>query len=1313
MASLILGVAGTALGPSLFGSGFSLLGLSVTGAQLGGALGAAAGMLIDDAIAPGRHYHRTGSRLSDVNVTASTEGAPIPKLFGRIRVSGQLIWATKFKETVTTAQKTSGGGKGSQSVTVSDTEYDYSISFAVALCEGAVTKIGRVWADGNLIDISQFTTRFYPGDETQSPDPLIEEIEGAGNTPAYRGLCYIVFEDMPLAEFGNRIPQLQFELIRSIASKNPDSLENRLRSVALIPGAGEFVYATQVVTEDDGEGGTIPENAHNAASTADMMASLDELQALAPNLGSASLVVGWFGNDLRAGEIQIRPGVEAAAKTTYPETWSVNGVARADAHVVSQFQGRPAYGGTPSDQTVVAAIQDLKSRGLNVMFCPFLFMDVPIGNALPDPYGGAAQAPYPWRGRITIDPATDKTGAATAQVANFFGNASPTDFSVDGTSVSWTGGVDWGWRRAVLHYAHLCAAAGGVDAFLIGSELRGLTQSRDGATSYPAVAALKALAAGVKSILGSDTKVGYAADWSEYNNHQTGDADGAVLFNLDPLWSDANIDFIGIDNYMPLSDWRDGTAHLDYDAQNGPTSIYDVDYLSGNIRGGEDYDWYYKTLADRDAQARTPIADGTCNKPWVWRAKDIWNWWSNAHYDRADGTQSAVSTGWVPQSKPIRITELGCPAVEKGANQPNVFVDPKSSESFLPHYSNGERDDLIQRRFLEAHLKFWSDDANNPASGIYSGRMVDTSNIAVWCWDARPFPFFPSRGDVWGDAENYRLGHWLNGRLGSVMLPDLVQSLCESAAFEAFDVSGLMGIVTGFAVTDTISPRDAIAPLALAYHFDGVESEGELRFVMRGQPNPLLLSQSELVPASGDPGFGFQLTRAQESDLPVASRISYIDAEADYRAGVAEARKLTGRSDRVAQSSLPLVMDQGQAIGIGERLLEDAWVMRESAAFALPPSQLALDPTDEVLLDAGGRTRRLRLTEIGDAGQRQIQAVATDPSVYEFISGPQRTPGANASLTVMGRPVVSFLDLPLLTGNEIPWAPHAAAFAKPWPGAVAILRSATDSNYALDTALRAEAVMGETIADFYSGPAWRWDSVNTLRIRLYSGTLSSLDDLSVLGGGNVLALENPDGQWEVLQFASAELTGLKLWSLTRLLRGQSGTEGAMRDPVPAGARVVLLNGAPRQLALKQNEYALAFNYLWGPKGKPLSDPAFQGASLQFAGLGLRPLSPVHVSGASQSNGDLVLSWIRRTRIGGDSWDQKEVPLGEDSEAYEVDIFNGADVVRTLGATAPQGLYTAAQQIADFGSAPSSFDIEVFQISATFGRGVGTRKTIHV
>jgi hypothetical protein len=115
--------------------------------------------------------------------------------------------------------------------------------------------------------------------------------------------------------------------------------------------------------------------------------------------------------------------------------------------------------------------------------------------------------------------------------------------------------------------------------------MRALTQIRGAADVFPAVAALRSLAADVRAILGPSVKLSYAADWSEYFGYQTG-AD--VYFHLDPLWADANIDFVAIDNYMPVSDWRDGDDHAD--AIWG--SIYNRAYLKANIAGGEGAEWY-------------------------------------------------------------------------------------------------------------------------------------------------------------------------------------------------------------------------------------------------------------------------------------------------------------------------------------------------------------------------------------------------------------------------------------------------------------------------------------------------------------------------------------------------------------------------------------------------------------------------------------------------------------------------------------------------------------------------------------------------
>ena len=196
----------------------------------------------------------------------------------------------------------------------------------------------------------------------------------------------------------------------------------------------------------------------------------------------------------------------------------------------------------------------------------------------------------------------------------------------------------------------------------------------------------------------------------------------------------------------------------------------------------------------------------------------------------------------------------------------------------------------------------------------------------------------------------------------------------------------------------------------------------------------------------------------------------------------------------------------------------------------------------------------------------------------------------------------------------------------------------------------------------------------------------------------------------MLQFAQAELTAPGEWTLTRLLRGQGGTEGAMRDPVPTGARVVILDDALKQLALSQSEYALPFNYLWGPQGKPLSDPAYQGAALQFKGVGLRPLSPVQLRAVYASGGDLLLSWLRRDRDpASDGWDQVEIPMSEASQSYDVEILDGGGaVVRTFASLpSPSATYSAAEIASDFpGGLPSPFRFTVYQLSSVSGRGAG-------
>jgi len=1322
MATLVLGAAGAAIGGSIGGA---ILGVSA--ATIGGFIGSTIGSVVDSwiisSLAPTQRIE--GARLDNLRITSATEGAVIPRIYGRMRIGGNIVWATDFREETKTT--TQGGGKGGGGGgKVKTTEYFYYASFAVALCEGPITGIGRIWADGKLLDTAGVTWRWYPGDESQAADPFITAKMGAANTPAYRGTAYVVFEDLPLGNYGNRIPQMSFEVFRPLA--DPDTAEGLTQAVTMIPASGEFAYATQGIRKGSG-GSSEPENLNALTDTVDMVVALDRLQAMAPKVESVSLVVAWFGDDLRAGNCKVRPGVEVTAKTTTPSAWSVNGVSRANAFLVSRDdQDRPVYGGTPADFAVVQAIQEMKARGLRVTFYPFILMDVPPDNTLPNPYSNNAaqtgQPAFPWRGRITCAPAAgyagtvDKTATAATQVAALFGAATPANFSISGQSVSWTGpSGDWGLRRMVLHYAHLCAAAGGVDAFLIGTEMPGLTTIRSGASTYPAVQVYRDLLADVRSILGSGTRIGYAADWSEYFGHQPGDGSGDVFFHLDPLWADPDIDFVGIDNYMPLSDWRDGFKHAD--AQEGWPAIYDRAYLQGNIAGGEGFDWFYVSAADRSAQVRTEITDGAAAKPWVFRYKDLRAWWSNAHYNRPGGVESGTPTAWAPQSKPIWFTELGCPAIDRGTNQPNVFFDQKSSESFTPHFSRGWRDDAIQRAYLEATYLWWGDGANNPVSAVYGGRMVHVPECAAWTWDARPYPFFPALTDVWTDGANWRLGHWLTGRLGAVSLAALVRHLCLRAGLPEFriDVSGLWGAVEGYAIGALESPRASITTLSRHFGFDAVETEGVIRFVMRGRAAITTIAHDDLVAARE--GDLLELTRAQETELPQALKWQVARADEDYDAALVEARRITVDTTRIASESFPMAVPPEEAERRCRRALMEAWTGRETAAFRLPPSLLALDPADVVMLAHDGRHIPLRLVSIADAEARGIEAVRQDREAHHLPPGSPR-PSSLSKAVVFGAPEVVLMDLPQLTENQPAHRPLIAAHAVPWPGEMAVFRSPSTDGFELLTRFGGRARIGTLVSDFYSGPKSRFDLGNSLVIDLLSGTLENVTDLTLFGGANALAVEAAPGTWEIVQAGTAELIAPGRYRMTRLLRGQRGTEAAMADPAPAGARVVVLDSTLASLPISEGDLGLPWNWRIGPASRSVSDETYVAQAFTPVGVGLRPFSVAHVEQPwrrPRTPGDLTIRWARRSRaLAADSWGAVEVPLIEETEAYEVEILDGATVKRTLSATSTNAVYTAAQQSADWGATigpGGTLDIRIFQLSALIGRGAAKTVTLQL
>ncbi len=1549
----------------------SVFGAPEAGGQIGTMLGSALGS--DKNIFTGDNPRQYGQRLGGSNLLVAKEGEPIPRVYGTHKLGGQLIWCTQFKENTTvTKQSAKGGGS------VKQVNYSYSVSLAVGLCEGVVDGFGRIWVDNNPLDVTYKNIRFYKGTEDQLADSKISATEGAEFAPAFRGLAYMVIEDLDLTPYGNRIPQIAVEVTRSL--KVDEDIENKIKAVTLIPASGEFSLAPfKVAVWPDSVWGDAPQaivNVNNSIGQPDVVTALDQLQEALPNVESVSIVVAWFGDDLRAGECIIDPRVETgglvevigddreivlrlAPGTEYiiknlenavldiiacndnetvcftsaldnlgsdrfgpvtgellgysqldiergyivrlkidpssvsqtwsiemvhtvhasPAPWAVAGKYRAQVRAVTlDANGRPVYGGTPSDLSVYELIKECKDRGLRVTFYPFVLMDIPETNGLDDPYGGAEQAPFPWRGRITCHPAigevgtVDKTSTATAQVNAFFGDANIDYFGeFDGVSIVYSDDeAPFTYSRMIYHYAHLCQDAGGVDAFVIGSELVGLTRVRGASNSFPAVDKLIDIATDVKGLLGVDTDITYAADWSEYHSYRPSDGSNDVYFNLDPLWSNSNIDAIGIDNYMPLSDWREGGLHADLVA--GAKSIYDLDYLKDNVEGGEGYDWFYASSADRDSQTRTPIVDSAHSEHWVFRQKDLKNWWLNPHYNRPAGlkggqlpsefgllngsmtinsiieeggfqrinatlaydntaggssvttafrTTSASSpaattgqsweasftgkivstthpvsftidernasftsvastsvtlntteqtftasrtfnnatttkasmrigrtvaagqnfsctfemkiptlkqtsganqldpdlggvvtgqvgaslnaTAWTPQSKPIWFTEFGCPAVDKGTNQPNVFYDPKSSESAFPYYSTGYPDDYIQRQYLTAVQAYWADVVNNPVSSVYSDSMIDLDNCAVWTWDARPFPDFPARLSVWSDGDNYNLGHWIQGRLGQyAQLYRVVEDLCLQVGLTP-DVESLKAfpfVFRGFSYSGVVAPLDALRSLMATYQIVASEDGGQLIFKLKSDiKDPIIIDSGDLLLQGSSPAIS--TSQSQADDIPTDVVLDYISSAKDYEGVSVRSGDglVTGRN--VHTMSSPFVLDARYANHLAHSTYNEMRMHNRRVTIKLPLKYAYLLPNDIVQLTHNGVTSNYRVTDLSIGSSVDVQMISVTHNLYS-----SRGFGSITESLTRVKPAgivrAMFVDLPLLTEDQTDTNPRVAMYQAPWQIESHVYKVIGDV-VTLNAVVDSPSTMGLTVSPLYAGPTDIWDYANELIIEVQGQTLESRSEFQVSQGANALAIEHLAGEWEIIQFVNAELLTASRFKLTKLRRGLLGTEGAMLTPAGVGSNVLVIDPYSQPHLVSARNASQTFKY--GPSSEPFSDISYRQTTLTFKHVALRPYSPVDVR-YSVAGGDITFTWIRRSRTAGKTWSYVTLPLGEDTELYEVDIYDGSDVVRTVTSTSPSFVYTVAQQTTDFGSPPSSFTGVVYQISSVYGRGQG-------
>jgi len=564
--------------------------------------------------------------------------------------------------------------------------------------------------------------------------------------------------------------------------------------------------------------------------------------------------------------------------------------------------------------------------------------------------------------------------------------------------------------------------------------------------------------------------------------------------------------------------------------------------------------------------------------------------------------------------------------------------------------------------------------------------------------DARPFPAFPARGDVWADGVAWRTGHWLNGRAGLSGLGEVTRALCARAGVGAVDASALVGAVSGYVVDAPLSARDALEPLMAAYDFAAREQEGEIVFFHRADDAVAEIDVGQLAAESADDAFA---QRGDAAMAPIEARVRFLDSARDYLIADVSARRLDRANGGVATIDAPLVLEADTAEAIAQRVLADARASAESLRVALGPAHLALEPGDSVLF----ASESFEIVRIEDAETRRLELRRQRGASAAHVGAGE--PNAPVVTPIAPTPAVSVLDLPPLPNAESDERPLAAVFASPWLGAHELYSGVTSSRRCI---AQSAATMGELLWALWPGPVDRWDDGNIVRIKLYGGALSSASKEQVLNGVNAFAIE-ADGEWEIVQARTCTLVAPDEYELSGFLRGRLGSAHAMRAPHPVGARIVALDDRLARVEIASHEWHEALAFSAPPFGGAASDQraALFEATLPHAAL--RPWAPAHLRARRGAGGDVAISWVRCARVGGDSWGPGEPPLGFAAENYRLEILDGADVVRSVTVGAPAYSYEVTDQTADFGGLPSSLHFRVAQIDDAGATGLNSALTI--
>lgn len=1136
-----------------------------------------------------------GAQLNSLKVSASTFGKSIPFGFGTQRQPGNIIWSLPLRQYT-------HNGKG-----LGQSAYSYNWTGAVALGEGPIDDILQIYADTKIVfdktgeygaDLCNQNAGTYPnpirftlykGTEDQMPDPNIIELVGEEFATAHRGMAYVVIENTPVTNFGNRVPNWNFVVSYSGNAQN-------------------FTVQNFTPTYDGGPAAP--------------------LQALA--------AMDWGDNPTGVGRNTVyfrfstpEPGIVACSLNT-GET--IN--SREDTDIFADF---PDWNGFELFGSMVVGTDG------------YLYMQNSAADAI---FKVDADA------LVCVGEFTLPTGFIGDLVLNIVPS------QINGTNYL----TLQGQFGATLT---ICA-----DTMMVGNLFVGETSETDG------------------------------------------------------------FGFFGVTNLGPGITIAEGTATLF------------LTYLPSDDSGVQIYEIF---IAGNGAVSRTLITTllpGQVNINWT-----VITAIAGLASDITDGN-IILAVADVTDSPPVGVSQAYIIKVSatSGSVLWAVPVNEVPNPSFwFTAFSQSAITDG-QYCFIgneDASYNGAGDHSPTGYVGLYTVDTVfGTATRANWAIPDHGYQEYNgSQGVIlyYGQLNpTYTSDQWLliyTDRAASAAVPvsGVVQAICEKVGYVSGDLdTSLLDTanlnVDGYVIGESKSAAETLKPLMFAFQFDAVETDLVLRFVPRGQASSVTVPESALSIIDKKTNALSQETRIQEVDIPRVMTISFFDPTRDYQASYQYSQRSanpvpTMFSNNRKSASIDMVASADFAKQLADKVLYSSWAERTTYKTRLSWEFLVLDPTDVITLTLSDDTQVVTRILAMDVGADLSIDLSSVSQLAETYSSNSTTDGGNnypqntntafgTKLMLLDVPILRDIDDPGFSFTIMYWA--GGAYTPQWPG-VELWLSTDGTSYTDQDGVTTSASWGvviNTLAD--AAKPFATDRVNTLTVGMTQGgdNLASITYLQMMNGANAAAVFNPlTGLVEIVQFMNVTQNADGTFTLDTLLRGRRGTEVYTSTHV-AGEYFVLLATDSGSVSPGVNTINLPLSDLNDPlyfKGVPNGTLLANATQTNFTDTGrtLKPYAPVHIKAAT-SGSDIALTWLRRTRLHGELEDGTgTVPLYEQDEHYQVDIYNalGTMILRTLDIdyhstvpqTTPGVTYTDAEYTADFGSKPTSLNLMVYQMG-TIGRG---------